>query len=68
MDEVFGTHKVQRRATMRRCQRSSVSGRTRNTDQRARGSSRLSAASSARSAGLQPGPRTLAAQHRKLLA
>jgi hypothetical protein len=42
---------VQRRRTRHRCQHSTVSGCTRNTDQRGRGSSRLSAASSARSAG-----------------
>src|SRR6266545_7128196 len=40
---------------MRRCQRSSVSGCTRNSDQRTRGSSRLSAASSARSVGCSLG-------------
>jgi hypothetical protein len=41
---------VQRRATSSRCQRSSVAGDTRNDDHARRGSARLSAASSARSA------------------
>jgi hypothetical protein len=46
-----GGRQVQRRTTTRRCQPSSVSGWTRNTGQRPGGSSRLNAASSARSVG-----------------
>ncbi len=46
---------VQRRATSCRCQRKRVAGETRNDDQPDRGSERLSAASSARSAGLSLG-------------
>ncbi len=59
---------IQRRATKRRCQPSSVSGCTRNTDQRARGSSRLNAAKQCTVTGLQAAPWMLAAQDRELAA
>ena len=55
-------------ATSRRCQRSRVSGLTRKHDQRALGSTRLTAASRARPGRFQPGTRSLAAEHGELVA
>jgi hypothetical protein len=46
---------VQCRVTSSRCQRSSVAGVTKNVDQRGRGSSRASTASTTRSAGWRSG-------------
>ena len=51
-----------------RCQRSSVSGLTKKQDQRDRGSTRLIAASRARSVGSKPGPWNLATQDGELVA
>ncbi len=55
-------------ATSRRCQRSRVSGLTRKHDQRALGSTRLTAASRARPGRFQPGTWGLATEHGELVA
>src|SRR6266536_2301585 len=55
-------------ATSRRCQRSRVSGVTRKHDQRALGSTRLTAASRARPGRFQPGTWGLATEHGELVA
>jgi hypothetical protein len=52
---------------MRRCQRSSVSGCTRNTDQRTRGRQTSQRCKQRAVPGLQAGPWMLAAQHSKLM-